>query len=229
MFVNQILTDGYTCRLVFARESRMLHGVQNTDLELGDFNTQEIDKHFIPISVDPGRTTFVTSYRQDGQIRSVGQKEFYTMSGRTPMLKKLQRRKNECGIAQLESNMPSPKTSLLTQYNIYIVYLLKHLRIFFNFYNKNTAEDNWCLFTAKKAALDEAVNILINGGKKYDRKKGRRNKKKRKKMAKKRSKKMKKGKQQQYGGDTLMTDSFKRFVVLNIQLSFHTHRLYIEL
>ncbi len=49
LFVNQILTDGYTCRLVFARESRMLHGVQNTDLELGNFNTQEIDKHFLSL------------------------------------------------------------------------------------------------------------------------------------------------------------------------------------
>jgi transposase len=39
----------------------------------------------------------------------------------------------------------------------------------FSFYNfENCAQDRWEDFVSRKAAIDEAVNILINGGKKYN-------------------------------------------------------------
>jgi hypothetical protein len=42
------------------------------------------------------------------------------------------------------------------------------LKYLFDFYNfENTAEDRWQNFVIKQASIEESVNILINGGKKY--------------------------------------------------------------
>lgn len=183
MFTNLLLSDGYTCRAIFVRECQDTSS-NSTQLVLEDFNRQEIDRHFTPTYVDPGRTTAITSIRDDGQVRSLNNKEYYSMSSRTKMLKKSQRKKERCGLNILESNIPSPKTSNYQNYENYTVYLLKHLHTFFEFYNQDTAEDRWRLFCARQSAIDEAVNILINGGKKYnpEKRKGHKRRKRRKKQ-----------------------------------------------
>jgi hypothetical protein len=137
-------------------------------LELDDFETHEVDQFFRPCAVDPGRTHAFTAAYPDGQSRRLGTNEYYNMAGTISRNHKLEKMKQDSGIQQLESAIPSPKTANIRNYLAYVDYILLHLGHFFSFYNFSTARFKWQSYVGKQKAIDKAVNILINGGKKYN-------------------------------------------------------------
>jgi len=148
-------------------------------LELSDFNTTEIEECFDPIFIDPGRTHAYTSIQGDNDFRRLSTKEYYDMSGAKKRNSDMQQKKRQEEIDQLESNIPSPKTVNLNNYNNHLNYIHQHYSTLFNFYNIHSAKPRMKNYISKQKALDEAVNILINGGRKYN--KNNRNKNKRNK------------------------------------------------
>jgi hypothetical protein len=82
--------------------------------------------------------------------------------------KKLKNLPGRRSISDIESNIPSCKSTNVSDYVAWTVYVLLNLKYLFNFYNfESTAEDRWQNFVSKQASIEEAVNILINGGKNY--------------------------------------------------------------
>ncbi|CEG81642.1 hypothetical protein RMATCC62417_15815 [Rhizopus microsporus] len=89
----------------------------------------------------------------------------------------------------VETSIPTPKTSNINQYIGHLQYTMLHLSRFFGFYNFRTAQIDWNNYRGRQCVLEEACNILLNGGKKYNRarrKKMRSNRRRRKKMVNRR-------------------------------------------
>ncbi|ORE10928.1 hypothetical protein BCV72DRAFT_330684 [Rhizopus microsporus var. microsporus] len=87
---------------------------------------------------------------------------------------------------KIETNILSPKTPQCAAYFVYIEYILTHVGALSAFYDYKIAKARFYLYQDRQRAAEEMVNMLVNGGTKY-------NKKKRKKRnrEKKRSKKQK--------------------------------------
>ncbi|KAI9486670.1 MAG: hypothetical protein EXX96DRAFT_550015 [Benjaminiella poitrasii] len=166
--------------------------IENHNLTLDDFNFEEVKNTYRPAFLDPGRKiVFCVSVGLDNknhQIRQCTTKEYYHMTGSTRYLKRIQKMKANRSIDTLESLISSPKTTKVDQYSNYITYRLLHIDIFFYlFYDFDTAKDRYHLYQGRQRAVDNMVNIIINGSSKY-------NKSKRKNLQKNRKKKKKKNK-----------------------------------
>ncbi|KAG2194004.1 hypothetical protein INT47_005006, partial [Mucor saturninus] len=108
------------------------------------------------------------------------------MNGSANRLKLEQDRKKEQGVQTIETSIPSVKSAVADKYITHVKYMMQHQDTLFNFYNFQTARVKWCNYIGKQRALQDAVNILINGSKKYNkgrRKKTRKNQRKRRKTA----------------------------------------------
>jgi hypothetical protein len=182
LFCNEVKTDGFACRLSFARGKKSRATEENPDAEarekvqltLDDFTGTEIRSFFRPATIDPGRTSTYAAYYGNEQKRKLGTKEYYAHGGQGSRAKKMERKKklkNLPGgrsISDIESNIPSCKSTSVSDYVTWTNYVLLNLKYLFDFYNfENTAEDRWQNFVRKQASIEESVKILINGGKKY--------------------------------------------------------------
>ncbi|KAI8061405.1 hypothetical protein BDF21DRAFT_455741 [Thamnidium elegans] len=167
MFLNSIYTDGYTCRISFARSVPETLEEDKVNLEIADFNADEIENFFRPCFLDPGRKNAYVAYYGNEQVRSLTVNEYYCSSGPVNRARKQDTFKIEQGIKALETQIPTTKTSSVDSYINHLTYVLTHLRrFFFNFYDFRTASIKWNNYYGRQCALEEACNILINGGKK---------------------------------------------------------------
>ncbi|GAA5807293.1 hypothetical protein MFLAVUS_000650 [Mucor flavus] len=116
MFLNGLYTDGYTCRVIFARRVLPSSPEDNIRLELDDFLSEEVNKHFRPCTVDPGRRDPFVSYHGGTDIRRLSSIEYYNMGGSVTRMKKQQKHKQELGIEKIETDIPSPKTASVEQF-----------------------------------------------------------------------------------------------------------------
>lgn len=186
MFLNSMYTDGYTCRISFCRKVNPASPYDKVSLDMGDFNTEEVDQYFRPCTVDPNRTNVFTSYHGKNDLRRLSTAEFYNMNGTVNRQKLEQDRKRRLNIEQIESHIPSPKTANVQLYTRYLIYTLQHFQALTDFYDFSTARTRWCNYTSAQRAIENAANILINGSKKYNKKKRKntkKNKRKRRKTA----------------------------------------------
>ncbi|GAA5809176.1 hypothetical protein MFLAVUS_002581 [Mucor flavus] len=179
MFLNGLYTDGYTCRVLFARNVPRQGPESSIKLELSDFNEGEIGDRFRTCFLDPGRKSAYTAYYGNNEVRSLSATQYYSLSGAPGRSKQEDSLKIEQGIKLLETNIPSPRTAAIANYNNYLTYMLVNLNAFFDFYNFRTASINWKNYIGKQCAIEEACNILINGGKKYNPNKRKKTKKNR--------------------------------------------------
>ncbi|KAG2208537.1 hypothetical protein INT47_010233 [Mucor saturninus] len=190
MFLNGLYTDGYTCRVLFARKVLPSPPEEKIRLELDDLSSEEVNKHFRPCTVDPGRQDPFVSYHGGSDIRRLSSSEYYNMGGNVTRMKEQQKHKHRLGIEKIETDIPSPKTASAEQFVSYITYMSQHMNTLFDFYDFETAQVKWLNYLSSQKAIQESVNILINGGKKYNkdkRKKTRKNRKRRKKNRKPRT------------------------------------------
>ncbi|ORE07898.1 hypothetical protein BCV72DRAFT_204608 [Rhizopus microsporus var. microsporus] len=184
MFLNGMYTDDYTCSVLFCRKVLLSSVADGVSLELSDFTTDEVDKYFRPCTVDPGRKDTFVSYHGGTDIRRLSSAEYYSMSGTVNRQKAQQGRKQNLGIESIKTNIPSPKTASTQRYMLYITYILQHMDSLFNFYNFETTKLKWLNYIGSQEAIQESVNILLNGGKKYNKSRRKNTKKNRKKKEK---------------------------------------------
>jgi hypothetical protein len=171
MFTNHILTDGYTCRVIFAESCTTNETTSATTLELEDFSWQEIKSSFRPCTLDPGRNHLFTSYHGRNQIRSMSTKEYYSYGGTIHRRNIQDKRKIQENFKPIETGIPTAKTTSIEKYRRHVHYLVEeYLNRLLGFYNQEIPKDRWLNYLAKWKAIEETTNILINGGLKYTKK-----------------------------------------------------------
>ncbi|KAI8967903.1 hypothetical protein BDF20DRAFT_195597 [Mycotypha africana] len=168
-------SDGHGITLQFVRR-KATSGNTKALLQLDDFNLAEVGEYFHPITVDPGRNEIFTAAvgfnninHKNHEIRSCSKSERVTFAGytkRSTYSKKLKERK---GITSIESSLPSPKVVSKEAYIVYLKYTLQHLQTLFDFYSFKSAQFNFNNYQGKQRADAEVANVLIDGGRKYNR------------------------------------------------------------
>lgn len=181
MFTNQVCSDGFSIVFQFARPKKP----QAVELELQDFTSEEISKYYRVCAIDPGvRHLFTASYGAGGahhEVRRCSSKEYYTMTGSLRRGKQLLSSKKRLGIDTIETNYPTGKTSNIERYRYHVDYFFSHREVLFSFYGLEDAERRFRDYQGRQRAQEEIANMLINGGRKYDRRKRKHRSKNRKK------------------------------------------------
>ncbi|KAG0164794.1 hypothetical protein DFQ30_009395, partial [Apophysomyces sp. BC1015] len=126
------------------------------------------------------------------EIRRCSTKEYYTYTGSPMRRKLLEARKKRDGIEAIESVFPTGKTSNLEAYHSHVQYFFQHMETLFEFYGYDSAVGRFHNFQGRQRAREEIVNILVNGGKKYNRSKRKKTRMNRKARRANRKKKQKK-------------------------------------
>lgn len=188
MFGNLIRSDGFSIDCLFyKRKANDIATVSNLQLELTDLQLAEIKKEYKPVFIDPGRKAVFTAVegldKKKHRVIRCTSKEYYHFTGSTRYVANMNRQKKQNGIGKIESGMPSAKTMNPESYKTYLDYFLTHLKSLFDFYNSETAKEKFFLYQGRQRAPAKMVELLIDGGTKYNRKK--RKKKKRKSQSKK--------------------------------------------
>ncbi|GAA5801539.1 hypothetical protein HPULCUR_006987 [Helicostylum pulchrum] len=161
IFINEVKTDGYTSHFTFARRRTENPMVK---LELQNFKQDEIDLYFRPRTINPGRNHVFTSFHGDNEIRRMSTTDFYSYG----------EVKRRAGVSNIESNIPTTKTTSLVKYREHVRYIILYMADLFEFYGFNTSKMRWLNYMAEQKAQDAPVIILINGGKKYNKKRRKR-------------------------------------------------------
>lgn len=97
MFLNDLYTDGYTCRILFCRKVLPSLAEHNASLELNDFTAEEVEQYFRPCSIDPRRIDAFVSYYGGNDIRHLSS-EYYNMHGIVTRQKSEQGLKKRSGL-----------------------------------------------------------------------------------------------------------------------------------
>ncbi|KAI8073508.1 uncharacterized protein B0P05DRAFT_580265 [Gilbertella persicaria] len=148
-----------------------------------DFTSEEVDRYFRPCTVDPNRSDVFVSYHGKNDLRRLSTADYYNMNGTVNRQKLEQDRKKRSDIEQIETHFPSPKTAKLQYYTKYVMYV-QHFRALANFCGFNTAKIKWCSYKGSQQTIENAFNILINGAKKYNKRKRKNTKKNKRKRRK---------------------------------------------
>jgi hypothetical protein len=176
MFRNMITTDGYTCSLHFSRKKLDPKEPYtcDQDLKVDDFTSEEIMEFFRPCAVDPGAATLMTAAYGTGyanhEVRSFSNREYYAVTGSKRRNHDMNKAKTEKGISTIESQFPTSRTVSLTEYQAYLKYFFENSQVLRDFYSFGTAAKHFKDYQGRQRAIEETGNLLINGGKKYDRK-----------------------------------------------------------
>ncbi|CEG73157.1 hypothetical protein RMATCC62417_08590 [Rhizopus microsporus] len=98
MFANTVKTDGFSVDFVFnKRTTKNTSLAANIDLELEDFDLEEVQQTYLPMFLDPGRKSVFTAAvgfdKAKHQIRRCSTAEYYHMTGSTKYMKKLEKTK----------------------------------------------------------------------------------------------------------------------------------------
>jgi hypothetical protein len=191
---NIVRSDGFCVDFLFYKRTYSTTDEISTtshDLSIKDFTVEEVTKLYRPSFLDPGRKTVFTAAigldPDENQIRRCTTKEYYHLTGSTVYAKKLQQEKDTAGITAIEAATPTAKTARDIYFLRYADYMLPNMDTLFTFYGFRTAKYRFNLYQGKQRAPDMMVNMLLNGGAKYNRKK--RFKKKSKKQKRKNKKK----------------------------------------
>lgn len=74
-----------------------------------------------------------------------------------------QEKRKETGIEDLETRIPTSKTTNIDSYKLYTRYMLTHLDTFFNFYGSSSAKGRFTLYQGRQRAPELMVDLPING------------------------------------------------------------------
>ncbi|PHZ15289.1 uncharacterized protein RHIMIDRAFT_271994, partial [Rhizopus microsporus ATCC 52813] len=103
IFANTIKSDGFSVDFAFSKRTTSdTSSKTNIDLELEDFDLEEVNRNYQPMFLNPGRKSVFTAAigldKTKHQIRCCSTAEYYHMTGSTKHLKKLEKLKVEKGI-----------------------------------------------------------------------------------------------------------------------------------
>lgn len=191
VFYLTIHTDGFGASVLFARR-KLKENEQKVNLVIDDFTKSEMETLFLPVAVDPGRTTIFTAtvmHSQDQkEFRTCSSKERRSFAGTDRRSQKVIKLKQASGVEAIESRIPTAKTIDINRMKEHIRYMLNNVESLFRFYNHQSTAFRFYDYQGRQRANDEMANILLNGGKKYNGNKRRKtNRNKRRKRRRRRS------------------------------------------
>ncbi|KAG2195909.1 hypothetical protein INT47_002682 [Mucor saturninus] len=150
MFANMVRSDGFAVDFIFYKEKTYSEHINQVDLILDDFEFNEHEEHYLPITIDPGKKAFFTAFagssNDTSDFRKCSIKEYYHIT---------------------ESNIPTSKTPHESVYIEYVNYMLENIARIFSFYNHETAKDIFFLYQGRQRAPEQMVNMLLRDTKKY--------------------------------------------------------------
>jgi hypothetical protein len=202
MFYGYILTDGVSLNFVFAR----IKPPSRIDLHAPDFNNSRdiIGRRMNTIGLDPGRRDIITTASGIGDAiyatRQVSTNEYRAVSGAAKRSQYLEIRKattvitNDDGtvstMENLESTLPTLNTANMDEMRQSIQSRLSYLNHASTFYGIDQSRQRFKAYQGTQRTIATTANIVLNGGKKFDR--NRRNKEQTKRNRKHRRNKTKK-------------------------------------
>ena len=200
LFGNIIRSDGFAVDFLFYRREFDRDDDQsliiNHDLGVADFSLDEVTKLYSPEFIDPGRKSVFTAAiglkTNQHEIRRCSTKEYYHLTGSTVYSKKLKQMKDTAGITAIEAVTPTAKTARNTSFCRFVDHMLTNMDRLFTFYNFSTAKNRFNLYQGRQRAPEMMVNMLLDGGTKYNRKKRFKQTKNKKSKKEKRKEKKKK-------------------------------------
>lgn len=203
-FANVIKTDGFTADVSILKSvtnnSDDYHHLCDMDVDvsfLGDIMNNENFEGMSLCGLDPNRNQVFAAAYGDGeishQVRRCSTKEYYTYTGSMRIAKKETERMKTEEVNRVMLEMPTAKTASISKYFDYMQYLLLHMQRMFQFNRFETAENRFYLYQGTQRARQEMANILINGGRKYNKSRRKNTKKNRKKRKKRRKRKQREG------------------------------------
>ncbi|KAI9487629.1 MAG: hypothetical protein EXX96DRAFT_615389 [Benjaminiella poitrasii] len=178
LFGNIAKSDGFCIDFIFYRravdENEDEALIRNHDLGVNDFSMEEVAQLYRPSFLDSGRKTVYTAAmgldQNQHEIRRCTTKEYYHLTGSSVYAKKLQQEKDAAGITAIESATPTSKTARNISFLRFADHLLSNMDRLFAFYGFCTAKHRFNLYQGKQRAPEMMVNMLLNGGAKYNRK-----------------------------------------------------------
>ncbi|SAL94840.1 hypothetical protein, partial, partial [Absidia glauca] len=202
MFYGYILTDGVSMNFVFAR----IPPPSRIELYAPDFNNSRdiIGRRMNTIGLDPGRRDIITTASGIGDAtyatRQVSTIEYQAISGAAKRSQYLEIQKattfitNDDGavstMENLESTLPTLKTASTDEMRQSIQTHLSYLNHASTFYGIDQSRRRFKAYQGTQRTIATTANIVLNGGKKFDR--NRRNKEQTKRNRKHRRNKTKK-------------------------------------
>ncbi|ORE04868.1 hypothetical protein BCV72DRAFT_188949, partial [Rhizopus microsporus var. microsporus] len=122
--------------------------------------------------LDPGRTHVFTAtiQHEEGNLetRRCSEKERRCYSGVKRKACQIEKLKLRTGIKTIETGFPSAKTVDMEKTNAYVTYDLINIPRLFRFYDEKSAPFRFYDYQGRQRSNAEMANILINGGKKYN-------------------------------------------------------------
>lgn len=183
LFRNKVNTDGFSVDFIFARKKNPKN-VLNQQLHVEDFRIDEVDEFFRPVAVDPGVASVLTASYGHGsachEIRKFFSNEYYAATGSPRRNKYLDKQKQQAGIKDIETGFPTAKIVDPQQYRQYVAYFFRHRESLFRFYGSERAQSRFYDYQGRQRAREEMTNVLINGGRRYNRSKRKKTKRNRK-------------------------------------------------
>ncbi|CEI99199.1 hypothetical protein RMCBS344292_13291 [Rhizopus microsporus] len=186
-FTCCIQTGGFGACFVFSRKAKEEKATAQLGLE--DFSDQEIQEHFQPCAVDPGRTHVFTAtiQHEEGNLETRGcsEKERQCYNGAKRRTCQIGKLKLRADIKTIKTGFSLAKTVDMEKTNAYVTYALINVPRLFRFYDERSAPFRFYDYQGRQRSNAEIANILINGGKKYNKTKQNRKHRKKKEEARK--------------------------------------------
>ncbi|KAI7905470.1 uncharacterized protein BX663DRAFT_499815 [Cokeromyces recurvatus] len=108
---------------------------------------------------------FINIDSRNLDIRCLSSAEYYDMNGNVYRQKMEKESKRRSNVETVEKQIPSSKTMSIDHYKMYMTHMLQHMEVLFDFYSFETARINWLNYVGSQRAVENTVNILINGSK----------------------------------------------------------------
>ncbi|KAL0074393.1 hypothetical protein J3Q64DRAFT_1649201, partial [Phycomyces blakesleeanus] len=186
MFGNLIRSNGFSIDCLFYKRSPTPIEVRNRtlQLELSDFEFNEVQNYYKPVFVDLGRKVVFAaaeglSIKAHSLLRCTI-REYYHMTGSTRYQADQLQQKRQNGVEAIESHIPSHKRASQAAYIERVQYILTHLDVLYNFYGSSTAKSQFFLYQRCQKVPEQTVNILIHEDSKYSQKRRKKKAKKKK-------------------------------------------------
>ncbi|KAK9760615.1 hypothetical protein K7432_015190 [Basidiobolus ranarum] len=193
-FSNLIRTDGFTADVVLQKSVKIhiddyaYYSGQDLDISLlGNVMKNENMNNVSLSAIDPNRNQVFAASYVDGdishQLRRCSTVEYYTYTGSKRHAKREMEIMCVEDMSTIFKNIPTAKTANTSPYLQYVTYILLHLQKILAFTRHSIAKNRFHLYQGVQRARQAMVNILVNGGRKYNKSKRQitKNRKKRKK------------------------------------------------
>jgi hypothetical protein len=148
IFTRTIMTDGHVVSILLKKPNTFVEKIVKNDVD----EYAGLDKELLPesvykygridltktriVGVDPGRRDLFTSIDEKGNVMKCSTKEYYYLAGFNKRRLDRERKLKRSEVQNIQTNLPSSRTSDLNQFKFYMMYVFTYYEDLFGFYEK---------------------------------------------------------------------------------------------